>query len=135
MSSSNTTPRPSRAIWSGLGIVALILVAFLVLSDIVGRALVDSDDDGDDPVTGVTEVTVDDNEFEPDAIEVPVGTTVTWRWSGDAEHNVVGDGFESPVQEEGDFSYAFTDSGTFDYRCTLHPLMRGEVVVTDKPSP
>ena len=127
------SPRRSRGpFWGVLGAVVLAVVAVLVLVDVAGRALVDSDDeDLDDPVAGVTEVAVRDNEFGPEAIEVPVGTTVTWRWEGDHPHNVVGDGFESPVQEDGTFAHTFTEAGTYDYRCTLHPGMRGKVVVTD----
>ncbi len=79
---------------------------------------------------GVSEVTVEDMKFTPRVIEVPVGTTVTWRWEGENEHNVVGDGFEPPVQKDGQFVYTFAGPGTYDYRCTLHVFMRGEVVVT-----
>ena len=132
---SGPSPRRSRrSPWSVLGIVLLAVVAVFVLIDVAGRSVVDSDDDVDDPVAGVTEVAVRDNEFGPEAIEVPVGTTVTWRWEGETEHNVVGDGFESPVQVDGEFTHTFTEAGTFDYRCTLHPLMRGEVVVTEEPA-
>lgn len=80
---------------------------------------------------GVTEVAVRDNVFAPAAIEVPAGTTVTWNWEGNTHHNVVGDGFESPVQERGNFSYTFNTPGTHDYQCTLHGGMRGQVVVTE----
>ena len=117
-----------------LGTLLVSVVALLVLVDVAGRVLVDPDEELDDPVAGATEVTVRDNEFEPNAIEVPLGTTVTWRWEGDHAHNVVGDGFESPVQEDGTFAQTFDEAGTHAYRCTLHPGMRGEVVVTDEPA-
>jgi plastocyanin len=95
-----------------------------------------SGDGGDDeaPVTGLIEVAVRDNDFEPAAIEVPVGTTVTWRWDGDNAHNVVGDDFESETQTSGTFAHAFAAPGRYDYRCTLHGGMRGEVVVAERPS-
>jgi plastocyanin len=81
-------------------------------------------------VTGVTEVGVYDNYFDPASISVPAGTTVTWRWQGQSSHNVVGDGFESPVQTEGEFSHTFDTPGTVPYECTLHGGMTGEVIVT-----
>ena len=129
--SGNSPRRSRRSPWGVLGIVLLAVVAVFVLVDVAGRALVDSDDadDPDEPVAGVTEVAVRDNEFEPEAIAVPLGTTVTWRWEGDDPHNVVCDGFESPVQDDGTFVHTFADAGTYDYRCTLHPGMSGEVVV------
>lgn len=90
----------------------------------------DDPSDADAPVTGVTDVAVRDNYFEPAAIEIPVGTTVTWTWEGDHDHNVVADGFESETQTEGSFAQTFAEPGRHEYRCTLHGGMRGEVVVT-----
>jgi plastocyanin len=75
-------------------------------------------------------VAVEDNEFAPAAIEVPAGTTVTWQWQGNDQHNVVGDDYESPVQNQGEFAHTFSDPGTYDYQCMLHGGMRGEVIVT-----
>jgi plastocyanin len=123
----------SRRLWTVLAVAAVALVALVVGADLAGRGLADQGD-LDDPVAGVTEVAVRDNDFAPEAIEVPAGTTVTWRWEGDNRHNVVGDGFESPVQAEGVFAHTFAAPGTYEYECTLHPFMRGEVVVTEEPA-
>lgn len=81
-------------------------------------------------VTGVSEVAVQDNYFDAQSISVPAGTTVTWTWQGNNDHNVVGDGFESTVQTEGTFSYTFDEPGTYRYECTLHGGMTVEVIVT-----
>ncbi|MBA2317678.1 MAG: hypothetical protein H0V93_07865 [Euzebyales bacterium] len=75
-------------------------------------------------------VAVRDSEFVPAELVVQPGTTVTWEWSGDAQHNVVGDGFESPLQTEGDFTHHFETPGRYDYRCTLHVGMTGTVAVS-----
>ena len=110
-----------------LGAAVLLAAAIGGIALVVVRAQLDPGAS----VAGVSEVAVRDNEFVPAAIEVPAGTTVTWRWDGEEQHNVVGDGFESPVQVDGEFAHAFSEPGTYDYRCTLHFFMRGEVVVTD----
>lgn len=81
-------------------------------------------------VSGVTEVAVRDNYFDSASIEVPAGTTVTWHWTGNTPHNVIGDGFESPVQSDGEFTHTFDEPGTYPYGCTLHRGMTGEVIVT-----
>jgi plastocyanin len=82
------------------------------------------------PVTGVTEVSMHNLKFDPPAIQVPVGTTVTWRFTdGSVPHNVKGDGLSSPTQSRGTFTHKFDRAGTFQYRCTLHAAMTGEVVV------
>lgn len=75
-------------------------------------------------------ISVQDNQFEPEAAEVAAGETVTWTWEGDSDHNVVGDGFQSDVQGEGSFSQRFDRAGTYAYRCTLHSGMEGTVIVT-----
>ena len=116
--------RPLSVFFAGLLVVLAVL-------GIGGVLLVQRELDPGEAVVGVSEVAVRDNEFGPAAIEVPAGTTVTWRWDGEEEHNVVGDGFESPVLAKGEFRREFAEAGTYDYRCTLHYFMRGEVVVTD----
>ena len=84
-------------------------------------------------VTGVTEVAAQDNRFTPAAIQVPAGTEVTWRFEdGFVPHDVTGDGFASgDPQRKGTFAHAFTEPGTYPYRCTVHDGMTGRVVVTD----
>jgi plastocyanin len=110
---------------------ATLGVAGLGLVGLLAGCGSDAADDDTTPATGVTDVAVRDNVFEPPVIEVPVDTTVTWRWEGDNPHNVVGDGFESEIQTAGTFTHAFAAPGRYDYRCTLHGGMRGEIVVTE----
>jgi plastocyanin len=84
------------------------------------------------PATGVTEVAVEDMSYNPRAIEVPAGTTVTWRFAdGDTPHDVKGEGFRSEVLRSGTFRHTFDAPGTYDYRCTLHAQMTGRVIITD----
>lgn len=81
------------------------------------------------PERGVTAVAVRDNRFDPRVIEVPSGTEVTWRWEGDAPHNVKSDGFTSETIRKGTFTRTFDAPGAYDFHCTLHPGMSGRVVV------
>jgi plastocyanin len=77
------------------------------------------------------EVVAKDTRFNPAAVEVPAGTTVTWRFEdGTVPHNVKGDGFESKIQSSGTYWHRFDAPGTYAYRCTLHGGMKGRVVVT-----
>lgn len=49
--------------------------------------------------------------------------------SSDSAGNV--EAFDSGIMETGDtFKYTFQESGTFEYYCTVHPNMVGEVVVS-----
>lgn len=120
--------RSSRWLWIAIGALILAAVLFRGASSMFGA----SPPDLNSPVSGVTTVAVADNFFAPAAIEVPTDTTVTWEWQGNADHNVVGDGFESAIQNEGEFAHTFAAPGTYDYRCTLHGGMDGRVVVTEE---
>lgn len=76
-------------------------------------------------------VRVQDNRFSPESLEAKVDETVTWVWEGRASHDVVGAGFDSGIQNDGTFEHRFTDPGTYEYECTLHPGMTGRVTVVD----
>ncbi len=73
--------------------------------------------------------------FEPAAITVPDGTTVTWTNNDHFTHNVRliddgGDVLELPPGES--VSFRFTGPGEHRYDCSFHPTdMTGVVVVTD----
>jgi plastocyanin len=76
-------------------------------------------------------VTIEDMAYTPDTLTVPAGATVTWVWrDGAIAHDVKGDSFRSEVMAEGTFRHRFTQPGTYDYLCTLHPNMTGTIEVT-----
>ena len=77
--------------------------------------------------------------FAPDTLTVSKGTTVSWTngdstlhtvTSGSPESGASGTEFDSSYLAAGKtFQHQFSTSGTFDYYCTLHPYMKGQVVV------
>ena len=75
--------------------------------------------------------------YDPEIIDITVGTTVAWDNVDTTVHTVTSgkapetDGiFDSEMMAAGDiFEYTFTDAGTFDYFCTFHPWMVGIVNV------
>ena len=82
------------------------------------------------PVSGVTTVKLQNLQFKPPVIKVPVGAKVTWSFDdGSVPHNVVGPGFKSETMDSGTFEHTFTSAGTVDYRCDLHTNMKGKVIV------
>jgi plastocyanin len=108
----------------------------LGLFAVVGLGLSVACSEGEDlsavtPVTGVTEVTVNNMKYTPSVIEVSAGTTVTWSFEdGDTPHDVKGDGFKSEVMRQGTFTHTFATPGSYDYKCSLHSQMTGRVIVT-----
>ena len=70
--------------------------------------------------------------FGTSELTVRPGTTVTWINHDDDAHTVTSTEsvFRSPgLDTDETYSYTFTRPGTYEYFCTLHPLMTGKVVV------
>jgi plastocyanin len=82
------------------------------------------------PALAPATVEIHDYAFSPKTLTVPVGTTVTWEnHDGDA-HTVTGAGIKSKsFGMDGSYSHTFTKAGTYAYVCSLHPQMKGAVVV------
>ena len=77
-------------------------------------------------------VTIDNFSFTPKEITVSRGTTVTWINHDDVPHTVVSPDkkFKSRALDTDDkFSFTFSDSGTYGYFCSVHPVMIGKVIV------
>ena len=71
--------------------------------------------------------------FAPASLSVPVGSTVTWRNTGEAPHTVTAEGgtFDSDMIAAGSsWARTFETAGTFGYFCAFHPNMAGTVTVT-----
>jgi plastocyanin len=87
--------------------------------------------------TGST-VNVVNDRFEPAAITVAAGTTVTWTWpTGSLNHNVVPasgnqpSGSGSPQNGPATYQFTFNTPGTYSYFCQVHGSagMSGTVTV------
>jgi plastocyanin len=77
-------------------------------------------------------VSMDHNTFIPSEISVVPGTTVTWVNKETMPHTVVdtNKGFRSKIlAEDASFSFTFATAGEYDYLCSIHPNMKGKVIV------
>ncbi len=115
----------TRYLWiANLAVPVMIVVLLLAGSPNVTAA--------DQPSATNAEVKIDNFNFEPQTLTVPVGTTVVWTNRDDIPHTVVStDGvFKSKVRDTDEqFSYTFTKAGTYPYFCSVHPKMTGKVLV------
>ncbi len=78
-------------------------------------------------------VRIVDNAFRPRVVTVPRGTRVRWVNRGAAVHSVRASkgSWGSPLLQPGDrYRRVFRTAGTFAYYCTVHPTMKGTIVVT-----
>jgi nitrite reductase (NO-forming) len=87
-------------------------------------------------VPGSSSLTTD--AYQPNPIQVSVGTTVTWTNNDAQPHtatsgeNVTPDGrFDSGIMAPAaTFDFTFTEAGEYPYFCLLHPNMVGTVSVS-----
>jgi plastocyanin len=82
------------------------------------------------PAKAGTTIDMVDLKFEPAALTVERGQTVTFVNRGKVTHNAKGKDFFSRVVEPGgSYRHTFDRAGTFAYVCTFHPGMDGTVTV------
>jgi amicyanin len=77
-------------------------------------------------------VNIDNFSFSPKELVVAAGTKVTWTNRDDIPHTVVATEkqFSSSVLDtDQSFSFTFTETGVFDYYCSIHPHMTGKITV------
>jgi plastocyanin len=80
---------------------------------------------------GPEAVTIVDFAFEPQTLQIPVGTTVVWTNNGQAPHTVTGGPLDSGTLRSGDsFQFTFNTAGTVEYVCAFHAQMTGTIEVT-----
>jgi plastocyanin len=91
------------------------------------------------PPTGAADVVIritginGDASFAPASATMRVGQTVAWQNTDSTTHRVILTGvFDTRFVESGATSSAtrVTAPDTYSYICTIHPSMRGTVVVT-----
>lgn len=78
-------------------------------------------------------VNIENFTYQPAFINVTAGTTVTWVNHDPVDHTVTADdgSFDSGIiaGDGGMFNFTFSEPGAYEYHCSLHPSMTGEVFV------
>ena len=71
--------------------------------------------------------------FNPTNLTVKVGTTVTWINQDSTTHTVTSDNgaFQSSgnLNQGTNYTFTFTKAGTYPYHCSIHPNMKGTILV------
>ena len=73
--------------------------------------------------------------FDPPTLTIKPGTVVTWINQDGPTHTVVSDSgspvvFSSdPLSNGASYKFTFTQPGTYTYHCSIHPSMKGTIIV------
>lgn len=82
----------------------------------------------------VYDVAIANFAFDPDVLEIQVGDSIRWTNDDSFNHTTTSN---SGVWDSGNLSqgasfvFQFTEAGSFDYICTIHPSMTGMITVTE----
>lgn len=125
--------RVQRVAWDlVLGVVAAALVT-TVCADAVNAAPPSSSSASMAQAAAVPEVSISNFTFQPALLVVKVGTKVTWTNRDSTPHTVTSSDkrfvSSSGLDTNDQYSYVFDRPGTYEYFCSLHPMMVGKVVV------
>jgi plastocyanin len=81
----------------------------------------------------IVDVTIQNFAFKPESVKIFVGDTVKWTNMDSADHTVSGTIFTSGIIATGqNYEYMFTEPGVYNYECSIHPYMKGTVIVVAK---
>lgn len=118
--------------YAGITVFALLLVLGALLAPVAAATN--------------TRVSIAYYKWSKEEVHIDLGEKVTWDWLGpDLAHSVTGISADAtqwdsdphtdaPFHRPG-YSYTlqFNQPGTYVFQCKLHPVVRGEVVVSDLP--
>jgi plastocyanin len=118
----------------GTGLVAVVLVSALQVPGVAIGGGARPGASTPSASTSVKRVKIVNFAFKPATITIAKGTRVRWTNAGNTAHTTTSSRgiWDSGSLAPGDtFSRVFRKTGTFKYRCTIHPtLMHGKIVVT-----
>lgn len=89
---------------------------------------------------GTANVTIVNFSFRPSSIVVVIGmnNSVMWTNNDYTTHTVTADdnSYLSPnISSGGTFDHTFTVAGTYTYHCSIHPYMKGTIIVKNAGAP
>jgi plastocyanin len=84
----------------------------------------------------VVTIEIRDFKYQPDPVTVHEGDTVEWKNSDKVPHTATADGqSQKPAFDSGSIAtgatwrYVAGTKGTYNYTCTFHPQMKGQLII------
>ena len=133
--SSNSCSSCSKfSLWVTLLILAILAILFIASSmNVFGESAVIIPNEATEPSCAES-----GSCFLTSELTVSVGETITWHNDSSVIHTVTSGSFEdgpdrvfdSSIIMSGDtFTHTFTETGQYEYFCSIHPWMTGTVIV------
>jgi amicyanin len=117
-----------------IGIIAAIVIIALLGFGLMGNKKVTSSQGVSSSNSNGNEIIINGFRFSPDNLNVKVGDKVTWVNQDSAGHTITSDSgsvLNSPILKNGEsFSFTFTSTGEYSYHCSIHPGMKGKIIVS-----
>ena len=82
----------------------------------------------------VQEIVIDNFTFSPATVTIVPGTRVTWVNHDDVPHTATSTSkpklFDTgTLDTDAKYAHVFTEPGTYNYFCAVHPKMTGQIIV------
>lgn len=75
-------------------------------------------------------INIENFAFNPSVITIKKDSTITWTNNDTVPHAIKSADFNSETLTKGQsFSFTFNQTGTFNYICSIHPAMTGQIIV------
>ncbi len=123
--------------WPGVVLLAILLLAGCGANSATSTSAANAPSATASAGTAQVKITEQSEKygFSPAMLSVAAGTKVVWTNSTDVPHTVTSDTGSTLASSmispsSGTFSFTFTKPGTYTYHCTVHPYMKGTIVVT-----
>ncbi|MCL5407224.1 MAG: cupredoxin family copper-binding protein [Patescibacteria group bacterium] len=112
----------------------IILVIVLIVLGYLGYKYLYKSKYSSTPTTvtsvGSNTISIKNFSFNPSELTVTKGTEVTFINNDSTTHTVTFADFKSSDLKPGDnFKHTFDTTGTFDFHCSIHPQMKGKIIV------
>ncbi len=125
-----------------IGVVIVVIIALFFYNSSIKENVVEKDliIEGDVVMpTKVSRPGCEENDkcYIPSLIVTEKGKQITWVNEDSAFHSVTSGFYDAPTEffDSGyldpfeSYTLTFDEAGTYDYFCTLHPWMKGQVIV------
>ncbi|MFA6492756.1 MAG: cupredoxin family copper-binding protein [Patescibacteria group bacterium] len=123
-----------------IGIIILVIVILVILGFLGYKYIYKKNYSSNTPSTNTPSVAqtlgqpnsilIENFSFNPSEITIAKDVEVTFKNDDSANHNITFENFQSGDMKPGDtYKHTFDSTGTFNYYCSLHPQMKGKIIV------